>query len=117
MINAVNELLYKSVEAVDTFLCNQPPGNLGFVQPKGTIPETDGDGNVIMSLEEEQEIQKGVHQLQTLFESAVDNAFDRFELFALRNIFYVKPELVGWFRLAHHKVRILVLLGFWLDEG
>lgn len=48
---------------------------------------------------------KGLHRLETLFESAVDKAFDGFELYVLRNIFNVHPpDLVGWVRLAHHRV-------------
>ncbi|TGZ85555.1 Mis12-domain-containing protein [Ascodesmis nigricans] len=104
VINAVNELLYGALESVETFLLSQPPGALGFVTPPGVFRETDGNGEVQLSKAEEDEIMKGLHRLETLFESAVDKAFDGFELYVLRNIFNVHPpDLVGWVRLAHHR--------------
>ncbi|CUS07984.1 unnamed protein product [Tuber aestivum] len=103
IINTVNALLYQSVSAVETFLLSSPPGLLGFTPPPGTIPDTDGDGNVIYSEKEEEEINKGIHQLETLLENGVDKRFDAFELYVLRNILVVPQDLVGWVRLAHHK--------------
>ncbi|PWW80080.1 hypothetical protein C7212DRAFT_159634 [Tuber magnatum] len=107
IINTVNALLYQSVSAVETFLLSSPPGLLGFTPPPGTIPDTDGDGNVVYSEKEEEEINKGMHQLETLLENGVDKRFDAFELYVLRNILVVPQDLVGWVRLAHHKVSLL----------
>lgn len=103
----MNALLYQSVSAVETFLLSSPPGLLGFTPPSGTIPDTDGDGNVIYSEKEQEEINKGIHQLETLLENGVDKRFDAFELYVLRNILVVPQDLVGWVRLAHHKVSLL----------
>ena len=53
------------------------------------------------------EVEHGTHQLETLYENAIDRNFDAFELYALRNIFNIPEELTGWMRLSHHKVRAL----------
>ena len=49
------------------------------------------------------EIENGVHALETLLEAAVDKNFDIFELFALQNIFAIKPDVEGFVRLAHYE--------------
>lgn len=77
---------------------------LGFTPPPGTIQDTDDKGNVQFSEKEVEEITKGIHALETLLENGVDKYFDSFELYVLRNILVIKPELVGWVRLAHYKV-------------
>lgn len=59
---------------------------------------------MLFSEKEAEEISRGVHALETLLENGVDKYFDSFELYVLRNILVVKPELVGWVRLAHHRV-------------
>lgn len=100
----MNELLYTSVESVESFVFSQSPEVLGFTPAPGTIPDTDGDGNVLFSPTEEDELQRGIHQLETLLETAVDRNFDGFELFVLRNILVVREDLVKWVQLPHHKV-------------
>ena len=46
-----------------------------------------------------EEIELGTAKLETFLESIVDKSFDRFELYVLRNILVVPPELVagGWY--------------------
>jgi kinetochore protein Mis12/MTW1 len=80
---------------------------LGFAHPANnpsTIPDTDADGNIEYP-EARLEIENGLHQLETLFEATVDKAFDKFEIYVLRNILTVPEDLVGWVRLAHYEVR------------
>lgn len=79
IINTANALLYKSVSAMETLFRSLPPE---------VLPE--------------EEVESGIHKFETLLESAVDRNFDAFELFVLRNVVTVPPELVGWLRLAHH---------------
>ena len=50
------------------------------------------------------EIENGLHQLETLLEATVDKAFDKFEIYVLRNILTVPEDLVGWIRLSHYEV-------------
>lgn len=89
IINAVNELLYKCTQGMETYLNDlrhNKDKNLRIdVAPK--------------------EIGVGTAKLETLLESQVDKNFDKFELYALRNIFTVPQELVdeGWIRLKHHE--------------
>lgn len=103
IINTANELLYSTVAGVADFFQSVSPPDIGFHPPPGVIPDTDGDGNILYSAAERDEIEKGIHSLETLFEHAVDRNFDGFELFVLRNIFVVKEELVAWVRLQHHQ--------------
>jgi hypothetical protein len=78
-----------------------PPERLGF---KTTTCGTE-DGNAEQeSSEAKQEIDEGLHKLETLLNSTVDKNFDKFEIYVLRNILSVPPELVNWVRLSHYDV-------------
>ena len=44
-----------------------------------------------------------MHALETLLEAAVDKNFDIFELFALQNIFTIKPDVQSFVRLPHYE--------------
>lgn len=50
------------------------------------------------------EIENGMHQLETLLEATVDKTFDKFEIYTLRNILTVPDELAPWMRLGHYEV-------------
>jgi kinetochore protein Mis12/MTW1 len=52
------------------------------------------------------EIENGVHQLETLLEATVDKNFDKFEIYTLRNILTVPDDLAPWIRLSHYRVRL-----------
>lgn len=54
--------------------------------------------------EARQEIEEGLHQLETLLNSTVDKNFDKFEIYVLRNILSVPADLVSWMRLGHYEV-------------
>lgn len=49
------------------------------------------------------EIENGVHQLETLLEAKIDKNFDKFEVYALRNILSVPPEVRNWVKLGHYE--------------
>lgn len=87
-------------------MLSTPPERLGFAHANNgsTIPDTDEDGNVVYP-EAQLEIENGLHQLETLLEATVDKAFDKFEIFVLRNIFRVPDDLMSWIRLKHYEVR------------
>ena len=89
-----------------------PPERLGFSHASNgsTIPDTDEDGNVVYP-EARLEIENGLHQLETLLESTVDKAFDKFEIYVLRNILTVPEDLISWVRLTHYEVRGVYLAG------
>lgn len=49
------------------------------------------------------EIENGVHQFETLLDAKIDKNFDRLEIYALRNILSVPPEVRDWVRLEHYE--------------
>lgn len=107
VINAVNDIMYKCTQAMETYLNERQQKRL-----EETMKEKNSDEEVVMEGPEdtrsaipEDEIQLGTAKLETLLESQVDKNFDKFELYALRNIFTVPSDLVrdGWVRLMHHE--------------
>lgn len=105
IINSINNLIYQAISSLENGLLNTPPEKLGFGRTNNTstIPDTDADGNIEYP-EATLEIENGLHQLETLFESSVDKSFDKFEIYVLRNIFTVPDELVNYMRLNHYEV-------------
>lgn len=83
-------------------LSSAPPDRLGFSHDADAIPDTDEDGNVQYP-QATLEIENGLHQLETLLESTIDKAFDRFEIYVLRNILVIPEDLIGYIRLAHYE--------------
>jgi kinetochore protein Mis12/MTW1 len=108
IINAVNEIAFRLVNAAEQGLLSADPENLGFAQraaAENVIPDTDNDGQPVYP-EAKSEITEGVHQLETLLESNVDKNFDKLELYLLRGPLHVPPELVPWVRLGHYEVGV-----------
>ena len=95
IINAVNTIVYRAIEAIETGLLNIPPHTLGFSNSTAKNDENSQAAD---------EIEHGVHQLETLLEATVDKAFDKFEIYTLRNIMTVPEDLVPWIRLKHYEV-------------
>jgi kinetochore protein Mis12/MTW1 len=106
IINNVNELANKAVDAVEGGLLRANASNLGFASraaAENRVPEKDEDGNAIYP-ELRAEIEEGSHKLETLIEANIDKNFDKFEILALRGILSVPQELVSWMRLTHYDV-------------
>ncbi|KAG5300437.1 Mis12 domain-containing protein [Histoplasma ohiense] len=102
VINSINNLIYQAISSLEDGLLNAPPERLGFSHAGDSIPDTDDDGN-IQYPEARLEIENGLHQLETLLEATVDKAFDKFEIYVLRNILTVPEDLLGWVRLTHYE--------------
>jgi len=102
IINSVNILSFKCVEAVEKGLLSANPTDLGFKIPPQTTPEAQEAAKAI-SETGKHEIENGVHQLETLLEAKIDKNFDRMELWAFRNILSVPPEIRDWVRLSHYE--------------
>jgi kinetochore protein Mis12/MTW1 len=102
IINSVNILSFKCVEAVEKGLLSANPTDLGFKIPPQTTPEAQEAARAI-SETAKHEIENGVHQLETLLEAKIDKNFDRLEIWALRNILSVPPEIRDWVRLSHYE--------------
>lgn len=98
VINAVNEILYKCTNAMESFLALRYPPNATTTAPEDA---TTTSGNDL----ESDEIELGTAKLETYLESVVDKSFDKYELYVLRNIFVIPFDLIseGWIRLGHHR--------------
>src|SRR4051812_27314906 len=77
IINTVNELSSRAVDAAEEGLLAADPAQLGFpaVSRGGA-----GDGE---TRDARVEIEEGVHQLETLLEANIDRNFDKFEIMVL----------------------------------
>ncbi|KAK5442014.1 hypothetical protein LTS15_011061 [Exophiala xenobiotica] len=101
IINSVNNFVYQGVGSLETGLLSTTPEKLGFKAVKDTSTGVDGAGEVEFP-EAKQEIEEGLHKLETLLNSTVDKNFDKFEIYVLRNILSVPADLVNWVRLSHY---------------
>jgi kinetochore protein Mis12/MTW1 len=118
IINSVNNLVYQGISSLEDGLTATPPARLGFKPSKAKpSPAEQGDASLDYP-QAKQEIEEGLHQLETLLESTVDKNFDKFEIYVLRNILSVPEELASWIRLSHYEVCVDLWLlalsfGFW----
>lgn len=104
VINAVNHILYKCTQAMESYLVErQQEKQKQFDELKANGGSISVDINNWVSLNDE--INLGTAKLETLLENQVDRNFDKFELYALRNIFTIPIELIneGSVRLKHHE--------------
>lgn len=95
----MNNFIYQGVGSLETGLLSTPPERLGF---KATKPENGADPDNQYP-EAKQEIEEGLHKLETLLNSTVDKNFDKFEIYVLRNILSVPTDLTQWIRLSHYE--------------
>ncbi|KAG9247613.1 Mis12 protein-domain-containing protein [Calycina marina] len=102
IINSINILAFRATDAVEKGLLRADPTNLGFQIPPPTTLEAEKAGRDIQE-NLKAEIENGVHQLETLLEAKIDKNFDKLEVYALRNILSVPPEVREWVRLGHYE--------------
>lgn len=78
IINAINDIMYASTEQLERVLCQSSDAALAA---------------------------QGTARLESFMEHIINRNFDRFELYAFRNVFAIPAELVqnGCFLLDHHK--------------
>lgn len=110
IINAVNVIVYQAVEALETFMLGVSPRELGFrsTHSSATLSNQSSSFEETGASEHPEaitEIENGVHQLETLLEATVDKAFDKLEIYTLRNILTIPDDLAPWMRLGHYEVR------------
>ncbi|KAF8942699.1 hypothetical protein BGZ47_006212 [Haplosporangium gracile] len=82
VINSVNNMIYQASMALQEFVENEMEA--WAVQHRNQLPKN-YDAKV--------ESAKGMHKFETLLEAAVDKNFDRFELYALKNLFGVPEDV------------------------
>ncbi|KAL2400421.1 hypothetical protein ABEF95_011210 [Exophiala dermatitidis] len=97
IINSVNNFVYQGVGSLETGLLSTPPEKLGFK----AVQSSDTDAPEYPDAK--QEIEEGLHKLETLLNSTVDKNFDKFEIYVLRNVLSVPADLVNWVRLSHYE--------------
>lgn len=98
----MNNVVYQGITSLENGLFSTPPERLGFsptARDNATEPSTEPEYP-----ECKQEIEEGLHKLETLLESTVDKNFDVFEIYVLRNILSVPEDLANWIRLSHYDV-------------
>lgn len=114
IINAVNTIIYRAIEAIETGLLNLPPAQLGFTAPITSLNLAQ-NAKARKKAEEElkdrmqAEIENGCHQLETLLVDSADKTFDKFEVYVLRAILTVEEGLGEWIRLSHYEVLFRLL--------
>ncbi|KAF8513577.1 Mis12 protein-domain-containing protein, partial [Hysterangium stoloniferum] len=91
IINAANEPIYQCSEFVAAFM-------EAWATERAQRPETNNKKD---QEDISKEIQQGIVAFQTLLEYHVDLAFDYFEVWTLRNIFFIPPDLPVV--VPHHK--------------
>jgi kinetochore protein Mis12/MTW1 len=102
IVNSINILAFKATDAVEKGLLSADPANLGFQIPPQISPEAEQAAATIKDTVTA-EVENGVHQLETLLEAKIDKNFDKLEVYALRNILSVPPEVRDWVRLSHYQ--------------
>ena len=93
----MNNFVYQGISSLENGLFSTPPERLGF-KPAAA---SDG-GSEAEYPDAKQEIEEGLHKLETLLESTVDKNFDKFEIYVLRNILSVPEELATCVKLSHY---------------
>ena len=111
IINTVNELVYRAVNAIEGGLRQTPPASLGFttsqLPPETLQQSTEARGDALAEIKQT-EVDTGIIQLESLLNATVDKDFDKFEIYTLRNILAVghedeAGELANWMQLDHYK--------------
>ncbi|KAK4186907.1 Mis12 protein-domain-containing protein [Podospora australis] len=97
IINSINQLADRALASIEQGLLNAPPAALGFRPPKY------GSEKYNAAEAHRNEVESGVHQLETLLFAVIDKNFDKFEIYVLRYILTVKEEEGEWVRLRHYE--------------
>ncbi|KAK1058831.1 hypothetical protein LTR74_013058 [Friedmanniomyces endolithicus] len=111
IINNVNELVYRAINAIEEGLAAIPPTALGFTLTPSqleSLPTEESRQDALDNLKAT-ELGNGCVQLESLLNSTVDRDFDKFEIYTLRNILALghdeaeARELAEWVVLEHYK--------------
>jgi kinetochore protein Mis12/MTW1 len=100
-VNSINILAFRATEAVEKGLLAADPADIGFRQAVDAPDPSQAESEIRDKAQHE--IENGVHQLETLLEAKIDKNFDKLELYALRNILSVPPDVRDWVRLSHYE--------------
>ncbi|KAG7813814.1 hypothetical protein KL921_000088 [Ogataea angusta] len=119
IINMINEIMYRCTEQLELALIQKKfdKEEEEKQQQERVLQSRNDDDDVIVNEEEMreqittgfsytvEEIQKGTATLESLMEHVINKNFDKFEVYAMRNILNIPEDLVagGFVRLKHHR--------------
>ena len=109
IINAINEIMYKCTEQLEQIFVDQ---KLQLDKERASKKLNDMEDDIIVDdvVEEKiytiEDIRIGTATLESLLEHNINKNFDKFEVYALRNVFTLPENLIeeGYIRLRHHKL-------------
>ncbi|TGO60455.1 hypothetical protein BCON_0035g00310 [Botryotinia convoluta] len=96
IINSINLLAFRAIDALEKGLFAAPPSSIGFT-PTSTLSAEE------VATQCQHEIENGVYKLETLLNAKIDKNFDKMEIYLLRNVFAVPPDVRDWIRLSHYE--------------
>lgn len=96
IINAINEIMYRCTEQLEQILINQK------LKIDENLKNNNKDNNNKYSIED---IQIGTATLESFLEHNINRNFDKFEIYALRNIFNFPEDLItdGYIKLKNYE--------------
>ncbi|KAK4169325.1 Mis12 protein-domain-containing protein [Cladorrhinum sp. PSN259] len=105
IINTLNALAERALSSIESGLLNAPPAALGFRPPKYPAPGGGGGGGAPYDAvtQHRQEVESGVHALETLLFASIDRDFDLFEIMVMRNVLTVSQKELDWVTLRHYE--------------
>ncbi|KAK4202688.1 Mis12 protein-domain-containing protein [Triangularia verruculosa] len=93
IINTTNTLADRALTSIESGLLGAPPSALGFRPPSFPNPAES----------HRNEVEEGVHKLETLLFAALDKNFDKFEIYTMRFLLTVRAEDEPFATLSHYK--------------
>ncbi|EME47428.1 hypothetical protein DOTSEDRAFT_21210 [Dothistroma septosporum NZE10] len=108
IINTVNELVFRAVNAIEEGFGGTTAQQLGFQLDEETaasLPNEEARRERLAELKHN-EVDNGIVKLESLLNATIDKDFDKFEIYTLRNILAVghaEEDLANWVRLDHYK--------------
>ncbi|EGP90432.1 unnamed protein product [Zymoseptoria tritici ST99CH_3D7] len=108
IINTVNELVFRAVNAIEEGFGGTTAEQLGFTLDDSVakaLPSEAARRDALAELKQN-EIDNGIVKLESLLNATVDKDFDKFEIYTLRNILAVghdEEDLANWVRLDHYQ--------------
>jgi kinetochore protein Mis12/MTW1 len=108
IINTVNELVFRAVNAIEEGFGGTTAEQLGFkldAAASKALPSDAARRDALVELKQN-EIDNGIVKLESLLNATVDKDFDKFEIYTLRNILAVghdEEDLANWVRLDHYQ--------------
>lgn len=107
VINTVNELVFRAVNAIESGFQHASPESLGFKAAPSSDGLTEEASQDALFTQKQTEVDSGIIKLESLLNAIVDKDFDKFEIYTLRNILAIGHEedgdLARWVQLEHYR--------------